>query len=87
MNLPTLAKTHNLIQALYYEDIDILVPTTRAQVEHLAKAGVEGVSGATKTSLAVAEGIVHRFRCASRDAATARAWRWHWLRPKRPSSV
>lgn len=30
----------------------------------LKKAGVEGVSGATKTSLAVAEGIVHRFRVA-----------------------
>ena len=30
----------------------------------LQKAGVEGVSGATKTSLAVAEGIVHRFRAA-----------------------
>ena len=28
----------------------------------LKKAGVEGVSGATMTSLAVAEGIVHRFR-------------------------
>lgn len=30
----------------------------------LKKAGVEGVSGATMTSLAVAEGIVHRFRVA-----------------------
>lgn len=30
----------------------------------LKQAGVEGVSGATKTSLAVAEGIVHRFRVA-----------------------
>lgn len=30
----------------------------------LKKAGVEGVSGATMTSLAVAEGIVHRFRAA-----------------------
>ena len=41
----------------------------------LAKAGVEGVSGATKTSLAVAEGIVHRFRVAQGEAL-ARAWRW-----------
>ena len=30
----------------------------------LKQAGVEGVSGATMTSLAVAEGIVHRFRVA-----------------------
>ena len=30
----------------------------------LKKAGVEGVSGATMTSLAVAEGVVHRFRLA-----------------------
>ncbi len=30
----------------------------------LKKAGVEGVSGATMTSMAVAEGIVHRFRVA-----------------------
>ncbi len=31
---------------------------------NLKSAGVEGVSGATMTSLAVAEGIVHRFRVA-----------------------
>lgn len=31
---------------------------------NLKQAGVEGVSGATMTSLAVAEGIVHRFRAA-----------------------
>lgn len=30
----------------------------------LKQAGVEGVSGATMTSLAVAEGVVHRFRAA-----------------------
>lgn len=30
----------------------------------LKKAGVEGVSGATMTSLAMAEGVVHRFRMA-----------------------
>jgi hypothetical protein len=41
----------------------------------LAKAGVEGVSGATKTSLAVAEGIVHRFRVAQGEAQ-AKTWRW-----------
>ena len=36
---------------------------------NLKKAGVEGVSGATMTSLAVAEGVVHRFRLAEGEPA------------------
>lgn len=40
LGLPTVAKTHNLVDARYYRDIDALVPTTRAQAAHLAGQGV-----------------------------------------------
>lgn len=40
LGLPTLAKTHNLVDARYYRDIDLLVPTTQAQASHLAVQGV-----------------------------------------------
>lgn len=38
--LPTIAKTHNLVDAKYYRDIDALVPTTHAQAAHLAAQGI-----------------------------------------------
>ena len=38
--LPTVAKTHNLVDVKYYRAIDILVPTTAAQAAHLRAAGV-----------------------------------------------
>ena len=38
--LPTVAKTHNLVDVKYYRDIDALVPTTAAQAAHLRAAGV-----------------------------------------------
>ncbi len=41
LGLPTLAKTHNLVQVKYYRDMDALVPTTRAQADHLRAQGVE----------------------------------------------
>lgn len=40
LGLPTLAKTHNLVQLKYYRDIDALVPTTTAQADHLRAHGV-----------------------------------------------
>lgn len=40
LGLPTLAKTHNLVDANYYRDIDLLVPTTHAQAAHLRAQGV-----------------------------------------------
>jgi glycosyltransferase involved in cell wall biosynthesis len=40
LGLPTLAKTHNLVQVKYYRDIDALVPTTTAQAAHLHAHGV-----------------------------------------------
>ncbi len=38
--LPTVAKTHNLVDVKYYRDIDMLVPTTAAQAAHLRASGV-----------------------------------------------
>jgi glycosyltransferase involved in cell wall biosynthesis len=35
LTLPSLAKTHNLVDVKYYRHIDCLVPTTAAQAEHL----------------------------------------------------
>ena len=40
LGLPTVAKTHNLVDAKYYRDIDALVPTTAAQAAHLERQGV-----------------------------------------------
>ncbi|MGE3847162.1 MAG: glycosyltransferase [Gammaproteobacteria bacterium] len=40
LGLPTVAKTHNLVDARYYRDIDLLVPTTAAQAAHLRAQGV-----------------------------------------------
>lgn len=40
LGLPTLAKTHNLVEVKYYRDIDALVPTTIAQAAHLRGQGV-----------------------------------------------
>ena len=40
LGLPTVAKTHNLVDAKYYRDIDALVPTTAAQAAHLRAQGV-----------------------------------------------
>jgi glycosyltransferase involved in cell wall biosynthesis len=40
LGLPTLAKTHNLVEVKYYRDIDRLVPTTAAQAAHLRAQGV-----------------------------------------------
>jgi hypothetical protein len=43
------------------------------------EAGIEGVSGSSLTSLAIAEGIVRRLRSAdSRLAQPAPTWRFHW---------
>lgn len=39
--VPTMAKTHNLVQVQYYRDIDALVPTTAAQADHLRAQGVD----------------------------------------------
>ena len=41
LGLPTLAKTHNLVQVKYYRDIDALVATTLAQADHLRAHGVD----------------------------------------------
>ena len=43
----------------------------------LKAAGVEGVSGATLTSMALAEAVVHRFRVAQGEAR-AQPWRVRW---------
>ncbi len=40
LTLPSLAKTHNLVDVKYYRSIDCLVPTTAAQAEHLRLHGV-----------------------------------------------
>lgn len=40
LNLPAVAKTHNLVNLKYYQDITRLVPTTRAQETYLAERGV-----------------------------------------------
>ncbi len=40
LGLPTLAKTHNLVDLKYYRAIDCLVPTTQAQADYLAAHGV-----------------------------------------------
>ena len=40
LGLPTVAKTHNLVDVKYYHDIDALVPTTAAQAAHLRAQGV-----------------------------------------------
>jgi len=40
LGLPTLAKTHNLVDVKYYREIDRLVPTTAAQAAHLRAQGV-----------------------------------------------
>ena len=40
LTLPSLAKTHNLVDVKYYRHIDCLVPTTAAQAEHLRVQGV-----------------------------------------------
>lgn len=40
LGLPTVAKTHNLVDAKYYRDIDALVPTTAMQAAHLRAQGV-----------------------------------------------
>ena len=37
---PTLAKTHNLVNLKYYQHIDCLVPTTRAQERYLLERGI-----------------------------------------------
>lgn len=37
---PTLAKTHNLVNLKYYQHIDCLVPTTRAQERYLVERGI-----------------------------------------------
>jgi len=37
---PTLAKTHNLVNLKYYQHIDCLVPTTRAQESYLLERGI-----------------------------------------------
>ena len=42
LGVPTLAKTHNLVEVKYYRDIDVLVPTTDAQVAHLRAHGIAG---------------------------------------------
>ena len=39
--VPSIAKTHNLVDARYYRAIDRVVPTTKAQAEHLRKQGVD----------------------------------------------
>ena len=41
LGIPTVAKTHNLVQLKYYRHIDHLVPTTSAQVNHLERAGID----------------------------------------------
>lgn len=40
LGLPTVAKTHNLVEVKYYQNIDALVPTTTAQAVHLRSHGV-----------------------------------------------
>ncbi|MEQ8659269.1 MAG: glycosyltransferase [Gammaproteobacteria bacterium] len=40
LGLPTLAKTHNLVNLKYYQHIDCLVPTTRAQEAYLRARGI-----------------------------------------------
>ncbi|MGR8918652.1 MAG: glycosyltransferase family 4 protein [Gammaproteobacteria bacterium] len=40
LSLPTVAKTHNLVDLKYYSDIDCLVPTTREQERYLLAHGV-----------------------------------------------
>lgn len=39
LGLPTVAKTHNLVNLKYYQHIDCLVPTTRAQQRYLEAHG------------------------------------------------
>lgn len=39
LGLPTVAKTHNLVNLKYYHYIDVLVPTTQAQADYLAARG------------------------------------------------
>ena len=42
--VPTVAKTHNLVDLKYYRNIDMLVPTTRAQQAYLLEHGVSEAS-------------------------------------------
>ncbi|MGE0485055.1 MAG: glycosyltransferase [Gammaproteobacteria bacterium] len=39
LGVPTVAKTHNLVNLKYYQHIDVLVPTTAAQADYLAARG------------------------------------------------
>ena len=41
LELPTLAKTHNLVNLKYYRAIDQLVPTTQAQAQYLRDGGID----------------------------------------------
>jgi len=38
--IPTVAKTHNLVDLKYYKNIDVLVPTTREQQRYLLSQGI-----------------------------------------------
>ncbi|MEQ8233403.1 MAG: glycosyltransferase [Gammaproteobacteria bacterium] len=40
LRIPTLAKTHNLVNLKYYQHIDRLVPTTRLQEDYLRTRGI-----------------------------------------------
>lgn len=44
LGVPTVAKTHNLVDVKYYRDIDCLVPTTAAQRRHLEAQGLRAES-------------------------------------------
>ena len=41
LGIPSIAKTHNLVDARYYRAISHVVPTTQAQADHLCRQGVD----------------------------------------------